>query len=215
MSHKEEYFKIENIRKIVDGLEGSRGRGKFCLNERAILIIMDPQRVFCDNSSPAFIPSWPKCRENILKIMPKLKEFGVGVALTKHIMEDRIRYIPFENFFDRKLTNMDPLSEIEDTFLSLDIAIFEKDNFSIFSSRGIDHILTSMDYIIFCGVKAENCITSSVLDCGNFGITPIVVADGICGDNFRNHEAVLRIISCGHGYVVTSDELIGIVGESN
>lgn len=176
-----------------------RGRGG--------LLIVDPQRFFCDESSPAFLADWPQIAPRIRLLADAFRRRELPCRVSRQLGPDPGRRPAFDAFFSRPLSADSPWSALLPEWNDDRESVLIKDSFSLFAP-GAPGYPGPVNWLAICGVRLDRCVLASLLGAHAAGIIPLLVADAVAAGDRKLHAAALRLVASGHGILLHSRELL-------
>ena len=76
------------------------------------------------------------------------------------------------------------------------------------SLAGLVRRAAGCDALVLAGVQTPLCVLATALDAARTPLVPVVAADACAARTAAEHEAALRVLSCGHAHVATIDEIV-------
>lgn len=195
---------------------------------RPVLLVVDMQNGFCGlggtfdkfgfNIGPyrAIIPA-------LQSLIGRMRRLGVSIYYSKAIREktgldciDKVhRIIPESR---RERTEKLPLcirgtwdsDIVDEVYPQPGDYIVEKRRDSVFQDTEFELWLKAFkaDTIIFCGIDTYICVESSIRDAFNKGYDVITVSDCVASRNPAHHKTTLEQVAEAYGWVLTTDELM-------
>lgn len=197
---------------VIEGLENSRARTKLpVLDSSAALLLLDPQKIFVSESSPAFLPSWTAVKANCLSLLRHALENNRLVIITRHVHPPEDAGGSIFHFFGRLIREADPLSELDDDIPDTGKArVITKARHSAFSSRRLKEMLLEHNIaaVIIAGVQAHLCVLATAVEAGTNDFIPVIAVDATAAGTERQHRAALEALSDGIASVMTTKEII-------
>lgn len=187
-------------------LEGTRGRRPLPRLEKACLLILDAQRLFFDPSSPAFVEDCITCVPAIERLVAAFRSRGMPIIATRHAHPEGDNGGTMAMFWDRLQSPDDPLSQMAP--MCCDLKIVNKNRLSAMNVRSVKREAKNAGTVVITGVQTHLCVLATTVHAASMDIRPVVVADACAARDKKLHLDALRIIASGHGYVVSSMELI-------
>jgi isochorismate hydrolase len=191
---KTAYLTPENIdawtARVLGRLAASRGRTRLppVLDASAALLMLDPQRIFVDEASPAFLPSWKGVEPNCTALVEHAAATGRVTIVTRHVHPPRDDGGTLLHFFGRLIRETDELSGLVPGMQGRPgVEVVTKARHSAFSVDGLDRDLRRR---------------------GIGGLLPVVVADATAADDEGPHLAVLEALSGGIACIMSTREVI-------
>ena len=213
---KDSYLRPDNLQewtgKALRGLDASRGRAKIpTLDASAALLLLDPQKIFVSEESPAFIPGWKAVAGNCLALLKHAAETGRLSVVTRHIHPPEDSGGSILHFFGRLIREGDPLSEMaEEISGHHKMQVVTKSRHSAFSNDRLAGMLKERDIktVIIGGVQANLCVLATAVEAGTRDFIPVVAADATASGSERQHLAVLEALTGGLACIMSTREII-------
>lgn len=197
---------------LMRSLEGSKGRVRLpALDGSAGLLLLDPQRLFVDEGSPAFLPSWPAVKRNVMALAGHAEAMGRLVVISRHLHPADDHGGSIMHFFGRLLVEEDELSRLHpDMEECRGARVIEKRRHSAFSNGALEAMLRDRGIrtLLIAGVQAHLCVLATAVESGTRDFIPVVVADATVSDDEPRHRAALTALSGGLAAVMTTKEVI-------
>ncbi len=197
---------------VLKSLEGTRGRMRLpALDGSAALLLLDPQRLFVDEASPAYLPSWPAVRKNVLALASHAESKGRLVVITRHLHPADDGGGSIMHFFGRLLVEDDELSRLHpDMEECRGARVIEKRRHSAFSNAAVEGVLRDRGIrtLVIAGVQAHLCVLATAVEAGTRDFIPVVVADAAVSDDEHRHRASLTALSGGLAAIMTTREVM-------
>jgi len=183
-------------------LDGIRGRSAPLLASSPALIVIDPQRLFLDRSSPACLPDAESVVSNIAQLVEIFRQRNLSIVFTRHAEPADGQRGTFADFFPRALTAADPLSAIVPSIANL-IRPGELITKSRHEAIGAEMPagLKDSDAIFMAGVQTHLCVMASAICLGARGILPVIVADACGARDVETHFSALLCLGSGHAHI--------------
>ena len=197
---------------LIQTLENSPGRKQPIVPSNPGLLLIDPQRIFCDSRSPAYCHGWSTAAGNALALCALFFELGRPVAVTRHLQDGNgisNRFLP------RPIRRDDPLSELipEITSIFPEKTVVEKDRFNALAGPEVLSRFLDCAELILIGVQTHRCVLATALAAADSGFVPVVVSDACAAPTFADHRRALSVLAAGHAAVRTTGEIIAICRE--
>lgn len=160
----------------------------------AWLVVIDPQAIFADPSSPWAAPRFNAAMAVIASIAPR---FDDRVVVTRWLPAQPHRgswraYFERWPFADRPIT--DPLFDLVPAAANLSrFATVDAPTFGKWGRRMRD-MLGPTPNLVLTGCSTDCCVMSTALAAADCGATVRVVSDGCAGSSPENHEAALQLM---------------------
>lgn len=210
---KEQYLTESNIKDKTEEWMKECKRWKpfapFKLNiGKAVLLVLDMQRIFLDENSHAFIPAGKTIIKNINKIIERFLVLKRPIIYTRHIFTDDSRNLMNKIWKDH-IKETDFKSEIVDDIKKAgDILI--KNHYSAFRDTNLHTILekNKIEQVVVTGVMTHLCCDTTTRDAFMNGFEPFFVIDSVATYNEELHIGTLRALTHGFAVPVTSEEIV-------
>jgi nicotinamidase-related amidase len=197
---------------LMKALEGTKGRARLpVLDGSAGLLLLDAQRLFVDEASPAFLPSWPAVRSNFLALAGHAEAGRRLAVVTRHLHPDGDAGGSIMHFFGRLLVEGDELSRLHPDMKAFGGArVLEKRRHSAFSNGALDPLLRERGIrtLLIAGVQTHLCVLATAVEAGTRDFIPVVVADATAAGDEDRHRAALTALSGGLAGIMTTREVI-------
>ena len=214
--HRESYITdlpldLEHWLAAIEGLRG-RKKGPEGLSAPA-LVVLDLMALFCDPSSPAFLPAFPAIKANIFRLADTLIASGRPVLFTRHAHPEGDEGGLVKKMYSRLQRADDPLNGlIEEAQRRIPPAAeVIKDRHSPLTMDSAVSFFRGCDSLLIAGVQTQACVTATAIDCSRCGLVPVVVADACASLNERLHLSALEVLASGHAYVLGTDEVLALL----
>ena len=212
---KDSYLRPDNLQEWTDsvlrGLDASRGRTKIpTLDASAALLLLDPQKIFVSEESPAFIPGWNAVGGNCMALLKHAAGIGRFSVVTRHIHPPEDNGGSILHFFGRLIRDGDPLSSMAEEIGLDDSQVLTKSRHSAFSNGRLAGMLEERDIktVIIGGVQADLCVLATAVEAGTRDFIPVVAADATASGAERRHIAVLEALTHGIACIMSTREII-------
>ncbi len=212
---KEYYYSEENIgfesRRIISELSKFVKIKKLEFNpSRSVLLVLDMQKVFLDESSHSFIPSSRAIIPNLRLLIQDYKRRGFPVLMTRHINS-------FENagtmkkWWNSLILEEDPCSELMDEFKHLADLVIKKSQYDAFYKTNLEELLRDrgVEQVVITGVMTHLCCETTARSAFIRGFEVFFVVDATATYNYQFHFSSL--LNLAHGFVVPvlTEDLLG------
>lgn len=184
---------------------------------KTALIVVDMIKDFTD---PKGLVYYPKSRE-ILPVISKVVDFFHN---TKNLVI-YLRHSYRAGKYDKNLENMRMCCiegtegvEIDPNLTVLDEDyVITKRRYSGFFGTDLDLVLreNKIERVVIVGVKTNNCVRATAIDAYYRGYETIVLSDGVATNSDIVNQVHLEDIGKYIGTVMTSDELIKMMEETD
>ncbi len=197
---------------------------------RTSLIVVDMQNFFVAEDGYSFVPAARHIVPNINRLAEALRGAGGLVTWIRTTLETEGRsawHTYFDNFVPAGLTEarragLMPGDRLHAFWPALDIRdndlIVDKDRFSAFIG-GASHLEETLhergvDTVLIAGTLTNVCCESTARDAMMRDFKVLMISDGNAARTDEDHLAGLRTFVQVFGDVVSTDEAIELIGES-
>jgi len=190
--------------------EASRGRQPFFDLRRPGLVVLDAQRLFCEPGAPVWLPGWAEAEPRAQRLAEAFLDRGRPVVFTRHAHPEDDDGGLIARLFGRMLRAGDPWSALLPALepLRSRALVVDKARHSALSAPAVAEALAGCDALVLAGVQTPLCVLATALDAARTPLVPVVAADACAARTAAEHEAALRVLSCGHAHVATIDEIV-------
>jgi len=193
-------------------LRDSKGRAPLGRLTSPVLVVMDLQRLFLDERSPAYLPTWPAVRIGVERLLKRFRELGHPIIWTRHVDSGGRSGTVVAHFGGRPITEGDPLSEFTPNVRPAHgEAECVKSRYSAWSSPGFDALLPPDARLVLAGVTTHRCVVATAVDASSRDRICVVAADATATLNARLHMAALSVLSGGFAHVAAVDEILAAI----
>lgn len=182
---------------------------KKAINSGDVLLIMDMQRFFTDNQSPAYIPSSIDIIPVINFMIRQFIKSGSPVIATRHSNNHKNAGM-MKRVYRHLLSENDSMYTLDNQLLMSGHKIIDKHQFDAFYGTQLDSMLIQMraKRIFICGVMIERCIESTARASFVRGFDTYVISDACATKCLETHNAALlsmersgiKIVNSGYQY---------------
>lgn len=178
------------------------------------LLVLDMQRYFLDEKSHAFIPSAPAIMPGLLQLIQAFRQRSRPVIFTRHL-NDSSNAAMMDKWWQELIIRENPLSEIDDRLKANEVV--EKSQYDAFHNTHLEGNLKdkNISQVVVCGVMTHLCCESTARSAFMRGFEVFFPVDGTATYNEAFHKATLLNLSHGFAELVTVEELLGSVRETN
>lgn len=184
------------------------------LGDKPCLLVMDMQRLFIDESSPAFIPAGRTVTAPVIDLIKAFRKRKLPVIFTRHVDHPNDTRGPMCRWWNHLVKPDDPLSELHPAFVegSSEIVI-RKTQYSAFESTRLEVLLKRLriSSLPICGVQTHLCCDTTARAAFMRGFEVIMVIDAMATLNESLHLGSLGNLV--HGFAspaLSRDILFGI-----
>lgn len=208
---KTPYFNGQNLDAVTESWireSGDDQKKQTFHPSKALLLILDMQRIFLDPHSHAFIPSAPSIIPRIGTLASQFIEKGRPVILTRHInTEDNAGLM--SQWWHKLISEEDANSHIISEFSSLKSPLMVKTQYDAFYHTNLESILKekSVTQIVITGVMTHLCCESTARSAFIRGLMVFFPVDGTATYNVDFHRASLLNLSHGFANITCIPEL--------
>jgi len=185
--------------------------------ERACLLLIDPQRLFTDPASPAYVPDWPAAREACSRLALAFSDRGLPVLRTRHVHPYGDDGGAMRFFFQRLQRPDDPWSQVQDHEIpgAEGTPLVDKARLSALSVDAVADVARRERVLVLAGVQTHLCLLATAVDAARLGLCPVVVSDATAARPPDRHAEALAVLAAGHAYVASSAEVLAALAASD
>ncbi len=163
----------------------------------AWLVVIDPQRIFADPSSPWGSPMFPTIVDPVRRLAGRL---GPRTIVTRWVAPAApegswAAYLEAWPFAD--VPPHDPLFDVVDDLADLTDSAAAVVTAPTFGKWGADltDVTGPLPHLVLAGVSTDCCVISTALAAADAGATLTVVTDACAGSTPQNHQAALDVMA--------------------
>jgi nicotinamidase-related amidase len=173
-------------------------------------VVVDPQRLFTDPASPAFVPAWASCLPAIAALAAGFTARGLPVLAVRHAHPEGDDGGTMGMFWDRLQRPGDPLSAVEPAAASLPrgTRVVTKRLLSALSVPAVRRAARAEGTIVIAGVQTHLCVAATAIEAARFALRPVVVTDATAARDASLHDAALAVLGSGHAHLATSADVL-------
>jgi bifunctional isochorismate lyase/aryl carrier protein len=222
VSLKMRYFTEDSIeqksRAMINGVRHLvSGRAQEFKPGQSVLLVLDMQRYFLDESSHAFVPS-------ATSIVPRLKglanayaRHGRPVVFTRHMNTTNDAGM-LSKWWSDVIVKDHPASEITPEFDLSRITVLGKTQYDAFFGTDLEKMLRrkGTTQVVICGVMTHLCCETTARSAFVRGFEVFFAVDGTATYDEQFHRATL--LNLAHGFavpVLTGDILAGFSSDAD
>lgn len=181
---------------------------------RACLLLIDPQRLFADPASPAFVPGWPAARANAGRLAAAFLGRGWPVLRTRHVHPATDDGGTLRWFFARLQRADDPWSEVvpDEVPGAAATPLVDKARLSALAVPRIAEAAGREGVLVLAGVQTHRCVLATAVDAARLALCPVVVGDACAARPAERHAQALAVLADGHAFVASTDALLASMG---
>lgn len=178
--------------------------------ERAGIVVLDLQRYFVDQSSPAFLPAAPAILPQVRALVEAFRRRNKPIVWTLHLDPPPERDCLMEHWWGRRLVEDDPLAALSEAPGPGDWVI-KKASYSAFEGTGLAEMLRNkgVDSVVIVGVQTHLCVETTARHAFVLGLRPVVIADATAAPDLDLHLGSLRALAHGCARICRCAEIIG------
>jgi nicotinamidase-related amidase len=162
------------------------------VTDRALLVVIDMQRLFGDPVSPWCTPGYPDIVENVDKMV---RAFGDRVVFTRFVVPERPEgsWIPYYQQWEA-VTRPEARAwmDLTEPWASRHPATLDRPTFSKWGPQ-LREAAQRFRTMILCGVSTDCCVIATALPAADDGMFVRVVGDACAGLDQAAHERALAI----------------------
>ena len=197
---------------VIQGLLGSREPP---VPKRPALIVVDMQRYFLEEGAPAYLAA-DRMFPRVQALVEAFSRSGHPIFITRYSSAKTDG--PVERWWGVRLEPDDEWAELDPRISYPDsAAILDKSLYGTFSSTDIHTRLSEAgcDSVVICGVMTHLCCETTAREAFHHGYDVYFVADANATSTDEMHMATLRALAHGFAYVVSADDMIGLLEVSD
>ena len=178
--------------------------------DRAALVIIDVQRIFCEPDGKLFLPAWSAVAGPLREFARAWVSAGRPLAATRHAHPFRDPADPMMVFYGEVIVRDDPQSALVEGWpADPDCPVFTKKTYDAFVDTDLAAWLkaTGRTQVVFAGVRTHLCVETTVRSAFVRGFLPFVLADGCADSTGSLHENALVAMASGCAVVTTIEEV--------
>ena len=199
---------------ILEGYLRHRGPGDL---RRAALLIVDLQRYFLEETSPAFLPAAPAIKGNVLRLVAAFRRSGRPVLFTRHADPPGRGGEAMRAWWGRTLDAASPLSALVPELAPRSgEPVIVKAAYSAFDGTELESELAarSVGALAIAGVLTHLCVETTARAAFAKNFPPVVVADATAAPDLDLHLGALRALGHGCARIVRTEEVLQGLGEA-
>lgn len=154
------------------------------------LVVIDPQRIFADPSSPWGSPMWPDALEAVQALVAA---YGEHVVVTRFVADPALggSWTPYYRTWPFALVpDEDPLYDVVPDLAGVARHVVTEPTFGKWTA-GLRAVVGEQPRITLAGVSTDCCVLSTALPAADAGATVVVAADACAGSSPRDHRRAL------------------------
>ena len=186
--------------------------------ENTALAIIDMQKDFLDDGAACFIPGG---RSVVPATTELLEAFRAAELPIIHVITvwqrdgaDMSRFTTSEILMERGLREGEPgIAPVDELTPRDSEYIVRKKRYSAFYGTSLELLLRSLGtvHLVTAGVATNFCVRSTVHDAAFRDFLPVVARDCATSYTQEEHEASLKDIEAGFGWVKTNEEILELL----
>jgi len=215
---KQAYFTRENIgAKAREMLEKVRAHGHrpdmIFRPECSVLLVLDMQDFFLNDSSHAFIPAAKAIIPGVGSLIKGYNTAGRPVIFTRHLNTAADAKLMAKWWRDL-ISHEDPLSEITKELDTSAGSIITKTQYDAFYATALESMLEEcgVTQLVICGVMTNLCCETTARSAFVRGMEVFFPVDGTATYNQRYHISSLLNLAHGFAVPVLVDEVLAALG---
>jgi len=197
---------------VLDGYIRHKGPGSL---DRAALVVMDMQRYFLDERSPANLPAAGAIIDNVNSLIAGFHDAGLTVVFTRHSdPAGQQAGDVLEQWWGRRLEPGSRWVELSPAIhVGPDDLIIDKRSYSAFEGTGLEEDLREkgVDTLVLAGVQTHLCVETTARHAFTLGMMPVVTLDATAAPDLDLHLGSLRGLGHGLARIVAVRDLVGVV----
>ena len=178
----------------------------------SILLVVDMQKFFINETSHAYIPSVRAIIPRIKKLINVYSKNGLPIIFTRHINSKQNANL-MEKWWNNLITAQNSLSQISAEFDISKGIVLKKSQYDAFYETSLEKILREKEIsqIVICGVMTHLCCETTARSAFVRGFEIFFTIDGTATYNENLHLSSLRNLAQGFATPVISNEIISSI----
>ena len=178
----------------------------------SILLVVDMQKFFINETSHAHIPSVRAIIPRIKKLINVYSKNGLPIIFTRHINSKQNANL-MEKWWNNLITAQNSLSQISAEFDISKGIVLKKSQYDAFYETSLEKILREKEIsqIVICGVMTHLCCETTARSAFVRGFEIFFTIDGTATYNENLHLSSLRNLAQGFATPVISNEIISSI----
>ena len=178
----------------------------------SILLVVDMQKFFINETSHAYIPSVRAIIPRIKKLINVYSKNGLPIIFTRHINSKQNANL-MEKWWNNLITAQNSLSQISAEFDISKGIVLKKSQYDAFYETSLEKILREKEIsqIVICGVMTHLCCETTARSAFVRGFEIFFTIDGTATYNENLHLSSLRNLAHGFATPVISNEIISSI----
>ncbi len=216
---KEEYFKSGTIdgraRQLLDSVLSLRDRHRWELVPgAAVLLVLDMQRYFLQESSHAFVPSATAIIPRVRSLQEVFFRHGLPVIQTRHINTEK-NAGKMKTWWQELLSPDSELAGLTDELIDSRALVVDKSRYDAFFNTGLEGILTAKEakQVVVTGVMTHLCCDTTARSAFMRGYDVFMAVDATATYNLAFHRSALLCLSHGFAVPVLAQEILDLINE--
>jgi bifunctional isochorismate lyase/aryl carrier protein len=192
----------------------NRHEGFAYVPEKSLLLVIDMQNYFIEDTAHAFIPVGTFILEKIRSLVNAYYEKNFPVIFTRYCVEKESEKDIMYRWWGEVLLCDDPVAEIRDELDTTRAIIVQKPGYSSFFRTELSEILKkhAVTQLVITGVMTHLCCETTAREAFQRGYEVYFVVDATGTYDEKIHTASLFNLAHGFALPVTVDEVLQALG---
>ncbi len=213
---KEAYLSEKNHQKKIDTwmktLRPQRDRHKdfVYIPGNSLLLVIDMQHYFIEDSAHAFIPVGKFILGKIQPLVVAYYKKKLPVVFTRYCVEREDKDDIMHRWWDGVLLCADPIASLREELDTSPGTVIRKPGYSSFFKTGLSEIMeeNKVTQLVITGVMTHLCCETTAREAFQRGFEVYFVVDGTGTYNEEIHTATLFNLAHGFAIPVTTEEIL-------
>jgi nicotinamidase-related amidase len=184
------------------------------LGVKPALVVVDMQRFFLEEDSPADLPAGRAIIPRVLDLVRAFREHDLPVIFLRHLSREGDTAGSMYRWWNSLMEPGDPLTDLHPDFTPrAEETLILKNQYSGFHETDLERRLQSLriSCVVIAGVMTHLCCESTARDAFMHGFDVVAVADGMATMDEALHLSSLRCLAQGFASVgLTADVIEGL-----
>lgn len=176
---------------------------------KSVLLVLDMQNFFLDESNHAFVPSAKTIIDSISKLVDFFQKNNRLIIFTKHLDSQKPKEM-MTRWWRDSIEEGTADAEVTSSLYTEDSITITKDRYSAFERTDLEKILRdyNIEQIILTGIMSHLCCETTARDAFMKDFEVIYVVDATATYTEELHLGTIRAISHGFGRCQSTEEII-------
>ena len=179
--------------------------------QEAALLVIDVQRMFCDEAGAHFLPAFAACVAPLESLISAWRSACRPVVFTRHGHTAPARQSVHGRFHGSVLRRDEPDAELVPPACPVSgELVLEKETYDAFFGTDLNDRLRGLgcSQVLVAGVLTHLCVETTVRSAFVRGFEPFVVMDACASAMARLHEDALVAMASGFAGVLTAEQAV-------